>query len=563
MPGEIPGRKQQKENGGGGGGGQNRRNRRSNPQGNNAAKGAGKKKKGPSARVSILEKVCAEENGRIAALEKRLAVYMPSQSNSSPSVAKAPAAIPATLPSLAVLPTAAAAMPVKKAGEKAAAMPFMSPDSKNFSKLKEDIGWESPALLSDANEMTQKAASALSESAGDEASSPPVPAKALCFASQFPCLEASSRAVQLFPPAKALPFASQSPCLASIEPWRALVSCLTRLGFMLLYGATGQCEGADGEFLQDREKDLFDCLLEFILRLLPAFAPAIASNGDDGDGGGVGTSTRRSALSRVVSSLSSQLDILWEGVSRAMDVIEGNCYLMPERFGSLVRAQFVWTALEQCFQSQKEAQSLRDLVRACCRPLPKRTLAGRRSSKNKVQQLFVSVLRTATVGTTGLGRSTRNITGQILTSPLANSYTNNRGGAADNNESFVGAEEMAGDAYVPVLFKGSGKAWPGFPISPAIRSAVADTRMKNALNQLARTEPEMLRSDLIFLLRAPCVSVLEPANKLSFLHSASRRTWRTRGALHTVTHVACLSGRFCTCFSAEPHTTKEASSPLP
>ena len=92
---------------------------------------------------------------------------------------------------------------------------------------------------------------------------------------------------------------------------------------------------------------------------------------------------------------------------------------------------------------------------------------------------------------------------------------------------------------MPVLFKGSGKAWPGFPISPAIRSAVADTRMKNALNQLARTEPEMLRSDLIFLLRAPCVSVLEPANKLSFLHSElDSGSWRPQ---HSLRHEESIS----------------------
>ena len=206
----------------------------------------------------------------------------------------------------------------------------------------------------------------------------------------------------------------------------------------------------------------------------------------------------------------------------ALGVIEGNCFLMPERFGSLVRAFFVWTALEERFRYPAEVASLRSLLCACCRPLPKRCISGRRHTKSKLQQLFVSVLRTVTVGTTGLGRGTRSVTGQILPS-LGQQQQQQPNKSGNNNSSSFhrGAEEEAsGAAYVPVLFPGGSgfggfAAWPGFPISASLLALFEeDPQARNAVNQLARTEPEMLRSDLVFLLRPPCGGVLEPANKL-------------------------------------------------
>ena len=54
--------------------------------------------------------------------------------------------------------------------------------------------------------------------------------------------------------------------------------------------------------------------------------------------------------------------------------------------------------------------------------------------------------------------------------------------------------------------------------------------VRNAINQLATTEPELLRGDLVFLFRSELVAAFEPANKVAFLQAElSDGDWLSQG----------------------------------
>jgi len=345
-------------------------------------------------------------------------------------------------------------------------------------------------------------------------------------------------------------------CLSRPSVWRQIMTVTAHVGFVLLYGATGQHESDDGDVLPDREKELFDSLWELILRLLPPYATRLALNftSENGSGGGgsngssahgnrAAAAAEQAGLEDTVRELSPILHSLWIGLQHALTVVQGNVYLMPERFGSLLRAYYVWTALAarpadantasafaadstatagsatlsstysssgtRSLNSKKRDGNRRSgsssavgaiaaLLRACAQPPTlERHSAARRG---RLWTLFASALRSATSGTMGVGRSGARFTGQVCRVPAGN-----RGG---------------GGAKHPL------QNWPGLPVSSDLLSFLADPLVKRGVNALVATECDLLRGELAFMLRIPGVIGTKHKVELIEQELTSRSTGR-------------------------------------
>ena len=319
-------------------------------------------------------------------------------------------------------------------------------------------------------------------------------------------------------------------CLGRPSMWRHLTALISHVGFVLLFGATGQHESKDGDVLQERERELFDSLWELILRLLPPYAAKLALNftSENGSGGGgsscssangnrAAAAAEQAGLEDTVRALSPILSPLWSGLRHALMVLEGNVYLMPERFGSLLRAYYVWTALAASPADYKEAntasastavsmaagsstktnnnkrsssaaEEIAALLRACAQPPPLEQLSAARRGRSRLWTLFASALRTATSGTTGVGRSGNCFTGLVCRVP-------NRGGGGGGGGGYK--TNRGGGAKHPL------EDWPGLPLSSDLLNLLADPLVKRGVNALVATETDLLRGELAFALRVP------------------------------------------------------------
>ena len=397
------------------------------------------------------------------------------------------------------------------------------------------------------------------------------------------------------PPISRADAAAQFPVLANLTTWQRMAALLARLGRMLLYGATGQCERSDGEFLQEREKDLFDCFLELLFRLLPIYAPAViacsgandlislktdrteahaAPNGNDvatlREGQSTadaapepnGEKTHMSDFGRVMAALSPYMCKLWTQLRDALGVIEGNCFLMPERFGCLLRAMHVWTSVSECHRSPQASNAFLALVRDCCEPMRRHARQRRGLAAQNAAKFFYSVLRTITAGTGGHGRGFRSTTGQILIwqkpkkqqqqqpqqqqkqpqrhrqqkqrLPQKQQHSQKQDvgkGAAQATTRHHQAESGVHSApSTSPWYRGTGHEWGGLEVSESLLELLRDPMVRNAINQLATTEPELLRGDLVFLFRSELVAAFEPANKVAFLQAElSDGDWLSQG----------------------------------
>ena len=250
-------------------------------------------------------------------------------------------------------------------------------------------------------------------------------------------------------------------CLGRPITWQRLLAFVRRVGLQLLYGATGQCDGNDGCAMEEREKDLFDAAWELIIRLLPPYSNAVALQ--------LSLPATSKSLHHVVTALSQEIADIWAGLRQALAVIEGNVYLMPERFGSLLRGYFIWNALSEdgCRQA---SPALSALLYSCA----KNPVSGlrRRNKRNHVRlsALVTSALRTATLGVSA-----------------------GRGG-----ESGAGIGLLAVGGGAPA---GLPLEWPGLAVPLAVSELLGDEKNQEAVNQLVLTEPGLLREELSFCLR--------------------------------------------------------------